>query len=232
MSSFMPISEWRAAFLDLSLDIVRPRLALMGLAKREDSEFAGGLKSLFQGTPGIAGTAEFDGGVTAAAFAAAAHFGVNYANRIRDWGVYIYPNSSPLQTQVRNWRLVVARGGPDGSKFATSPPPFIRRLRAELTSFPPFSVEPLRPETEWEKFYWDERKDLGFSPFEWIEIAVDNYRFLSAASSQIRDGQAGIDFGQVYRWGLVEGAALKFSPETLVSPGRVLSLPPSLEPES
>jgi hypothetical protein len=220
---------WKAIFEDLSFDAAQPYLPMMGLPAPNDLEFARGLRPLVEGSRHMPVTDQAVTNLVDAAFTSARGLGPGYPDRIRDWGVFIYPNSSPLQDQVFRWELIVARGGKDGRRDASPAPEVIQGVRKAWSRRGKVTANQVRPLSEWDLRLIAEREDAGLNPFEWVESAVRNFNFLSAWDAATRGPLTAEQAQQVYQWGLREAEMLRLARDSVGRPEQFLQLPDSLK---
>lgn len=222
--------DWYLIILDLSLDAVRPNLAAMGLNRPEDIAFTETLQPLLEPFQRKPVDERDESGFVADVFRVAQAYGTNYSRRISDWGQWIYPSLTPHQQQIFRWRSVVMRGAARPEEGPLKTPRRVQEIRDLLRGFQPILATELTAASEWDRIYCAEREELGFSPFEWLETAVRNYRFLFAWSATKKSSPSFEDSEQLYRWGLQEAALLHFPKDGLAEPEPLLTLPESLMP--
>jgi hypothetical protein len=114
------------------------------------------------------------------------------------------------------------------TKDAPPAPPFVQETRRILSGFAPFLASELQPSSEWDLLYCVERDDEGISPFEWVEAAVRNYRFLHAWNLSAKDPIPRDELDRIYNWAVGEAGLLRMPPGSLERPEKVLTLPASL----
>jgi hypothetical protein len=220
---------WKTIFMDLSPDAIHPCLPAMGLRRADDVRFAKGLQAII---PAHQAGFAWDEGVERfvdAVFLSARQFGEGYPERLRDWGIFIYPNGSHLQGQLHRWQLIIRRGGLDGARDDGPAPESVRDLRGLLAAYTPLKASALKPLSEWDRRYFEEREEeLGFSPFEWVETAARNFRFLSAWNA-VSHGPHAPKMDEVYAWGVREAAMLRMPGEMIDPPDGLFRLPDPLK---
>jgi len=218
---------WYLIFYDLSVDAIHRCLPMMGLNLPEDPVFAKTLQPVLQKYHKIPvderGETEFVDTV----FKMAERYGQSYPLRLTDWGKFIYPTETTRQQQIFRWRAVVMRGVMR-PKDSPPPPLIVQHTRTTLSRFVPFSASELQPSSEWDLLYCVERDDEGISPFEWVEAAVRNYRFLYAWNLSAKDPIPRDELDRIYNWAVGEAALLRMPPGSLERPEKVLTLPASL----
>lgn len=217
-------AEMKVALLDLSLDAVRPYLAILGLGRPTDVRFAACLPSVYRAS--LSGEEHGDPqAFVTAALSAAAALGPSYAERIRDWTCYIYPCPSEFQTSLQRWQRVILRGTrPDSG----SAPEFVRRL-SHLLSTVPKAPSNLRPVSDWDRAHTPPPESLGLDAFEWLQTAVDNYAFLASTTRLLRDPRLVEELPIFTSWAATIAATLRLPVGSLDAPERTLRLPPSLD---
>jgi hypothetical protein len=221
----LSLRAWWLIFLDLSVDAVHPHFPAMGLARADDVAFAHELRALLEKRRAPFTSDEGIDEFVERVFELARSRGVDYENRLREWGSYIYPNHSALHTQIFRWRLVVARGGADGARDLRPAPQIIVRLRRIRQTFRPVQASDIHPVSAWDRWYCAERAEEGISCFEWVEAAVGNYRFLYAWEAATRGTRDPNRMREIYVWARGEAVALRLTQP----PERCLHLPESLQ---
>jgi hypothetical protein len=199
----------------------------MGLRRPDDVAFSSGLRALLQ-TYEKQFVSEI--GVTrfvSAVFESAMKYGDAYPGRVRDWGISIYPNNTPLQQGIFDWQLLIARGGKYGERDVGTAPVSIRRVREILSSFQPIKASQIQPASEWDRQYCAERESEAISPFEWVESAVRTYRFQSAWDV-VKNDLSPEQMKETYEWALREADLLRIPRQRIFRPEECLGLPGSL----
>jgi hypothetical protein len=218
---------WYLIFYDLSLDAIRPFLPAMGLDRPEDLAFTQSLQPVVQRYQGIPADQRNDDQTVAAIFQSAKQYSQEYPDRLSDWGHFIYPNQTSRQQQIFRWRSIVMRGARRPAAGIPAAPQIVQNVRTILQRFTPIVATALKPASHWDQLYGLEREDEGISPFEWVEAAVRNYRFLYAWNVATKESGAG-ELDQVHAWALHEAELLRIPKEAVGRPETILILPASL----
>jgi len=218
---------WYWIARDLSFDAVRPYLPEMGLWRPVDALFATELRPLIKRfallRPGNRRPDDF----AASMVQLAAGHGPDYERRLRDWSVYIYPNHNARQRQIFLWRNVVMRGAGTLARDFQRSPPLIQAVRAFMRSYAPVKAGDPQPKSEWDLSMLADREDDGLSPFEWLETAIDIYRFLRCWDEATR-GTSPAEPARAYQWAVREGEKLHIKGGGLEPPEQSLILPETL----
>src|SRR5271155_2257266 len=213
-------------FYDLSVDAVHRYLTSMGLNQPDDPAFAKSLQPVLQRYHRIPADERDENKFVDTVLKMAEQYSQGYPLRLTDWGEFIYPSQTLRQQQIFRWRAVVMRGA---MRPKDAPPPLIvQHTRTTLSRFAPFLASEIQPSSEWDLLYCVERDDEGISPFEWVEAAVRNYRFLYAWNLSAKDPIPRDELDRIYNWAVGEATLLRMPPGSLERPEKVLTLPASL----
>ena len=222
------IYRWGTTFATLSLDVAAPYVPQMGLQLPAGDLFRPGLRRIIEefrqrqtqgeDVENLFSPAAFDWAVQV--------FGRAFATHLYAWGQNVFQTGEGGQN-VFLWNNIVRRGGLDGAKDRSLPPPFVALLRQNLASRAKEAVNYLTPTTAWDvELYQRQQYDRYRNPMELVQATISYYDFVSAwqetsASGGISDLQA------VKQWGVGEAVQLGIPLDALGNPGDWPPLPPS-----
>ncbi len=227
MDEPIPNERWDEILDILSLDVVTPYVARMGLITPDGFQHAlqSHVAKLLQcETKEDVAAEPLPNTVTWVA----SIYGSQFMEYLDRWAVNIFEQGDD-GASAWMWSSITRRSNRFGSE--TSPPIFVRRLDEIRNQIPPLSIYNLGPVSDWDLVIYNLRERNDYTnPMELVQSCIDNYDFRRAWMLTSREMPDPIHMVEVKTWGLPIAQQMDMPLEDLGDPGSWPPLPPPWAP--